>query len=639
MKNKITSVFLVIILSAFIFSGCGKSEKPKKKFDTTPVSIKQFDTPPGADPSVSAELGGSGFKGEGWETKADYNILGNPKAVKGGSLIMSMKNFPATLRILGKDFNSEFNLMTENMLYEALLDVDPVTGEFIPRLATHWKISDDKVSYKFRLNPDARWADGKPVIAEDVIATWNKFVDPETLDPYMSEVFGSFEKPIAESKYIISVKSKEKNWRQFTYFTTGMKILPAHIIGGISGKDFMEKYQFEFIPGTGAYIVDKNEIKKGQSIMIRRRSDYWGEKERFATGLYNFDLVRFEVNNDENMEFEKFKKGEIDINIVSRAQIWAEKFDFDDYKRGLIIRRKIFNENPVGVSGIAMNIRKEPFNDIRIRKAFAFMFDRNKFNEKLFFNAYLPMDSYFPGTVYENPNNPKIRFNIDSAQRLLSEAGWKEKDKEGYLTKDGKIFEVELPFQKGMDRYLTIYQEDLKKVGIKLNLKEIDATTMFKLGNERNFKLLPITWGATQIPNPENTLKSTTADQEGSANWPGIKNPRIDELCTAYDTVFDIKTRINILRKIDILACNEFGYIFSWYPPYLRVAFHNKFGFPEGIVARDFSAITVLPYMWFNDPEKAAEYDAAVIDKTKTLPSGDEENKYWLNLKEKKNTK
>lgn len=639
MYNKATSILTILLATFFIFSGCGKSEKPKKKFDTTPVSIKQYDTPPGADPSVSAELGGNGFKGEGWETKTDYNILGNPKAVKGGSLIMSMRDFPATLRILGKDFNSYFNVMSEGMLYESLLDDDPVTGEFTPRLATHWQISEDKGTYKFRINPNARWADGKPVVAEDVIATWSKFVDPETLDPYMSELFNGFEKPVAESKYIVSVKSKKKNWRQFTYFTTGMKILPAHIIGNITGKEFMEKYQFEFIPGTGAYIVDKNEIKKGQSIMIRRRSDYWGEKERFATGLYNFDLVRFETIADDNMEFEKFKKGEIDVYIVNRAQIWAEKFDFDDYKRGVIARRKIYNENPVGVSGIAMNMRKEPFNDIKVRKAFAFLYDRIKFNEKLFFNAYLPMDSYFPGTQFENPNNPKIRFNLDSAQRLLSEAGWKEKNKDGYLQKDGKILEVDLPMQKGMDRYFTIYQEDLKKVGVKLNLKEIDQTTLFKLGNERNFKLIPTTWGGLRIPNPENYLKSSTADEIGTTNWPGVKNPKIDELCEAYDTTFDIKSRVKILKDIDILACNEFGYVFGWYPPYLRIAFHNKFGFPEGVIARNYDIMTVLPYIWFNDPEKAVEYDAAVADKSKTIQAGDEENKYWSNLKDKKSGK
>jgi microcin C transport system substrate-binding protein len=640
MKFKTFSILLILLAFVFSFSSCGKGEKPKKKFDTTPVSIKQFDTPPGADPSVSAELGGKGFKGEGWQTSKDYNTLGNPKAVKGGSLIMSMRDFPATLRIVGKDFNSYFNLMAEDMVYEALVGEDPVTGEYnTPRLATHWKISDDKKTFKFRINPDARWADGKPVTSEDVIATWKLAVDPGILDAYYNELYNSYEQPVAESKYIVSVKSKQLNWRQFVYFANSMKILPAHIIGNMTGKDFLEKFQFEFLQGSGPYIVDKNEIKKGQSIMIRRRSDYWGEKERFATGLYNFDLVRFEVIPDETMEFEKFKKGETDVFLVTRAQTWAEKFDFDEFKRGVVNRRKVFNENPGPTSGLTFNIRKEPFNDIRVRKAISFMYDRLKFNEKLFFNAYIPIDSYFPGTEFENPNNPKIRYNVDSAQRLLTEAGWKDKNKDGYLVKDGKIFELDLPFTKGMDRYLTIFQEDLKKVGVKLNLKEIDGTTMFKLGNERNFKIIPINFDGLRIPNPENTLESSTANQDGTTNWAGIKNPKLDELCKAYDTTFDVKTRIKILREIDIIACNEFGYAFGWYPPYLRIAFHNKFGFPDGVIARNLSAISVLPFMWFNDPEKALEYDAAVLDKSKTLPKGDEDNKYWLDLKEKKNAK
>lgn len=639
MDNRIPRFFLLIILALFIFSGCGKNEKPKKKFDTTPVSIKQFDTPPGADPTVTAELGGKGFKGDGWSTKADYNILGNPKAVKGGSLIMTMRDFPVTLRIYGKDFNSDFNSMAEEMMYEPLVGEDPVTGEYTPRLATHWQISPDKMTFKFRINPDARWADGKPVTSDDVIATWKLITDAGIMDVYFNELYGSYEQPVAESKYIISVKSKQLNWRQFVYFGVYMKILPAHIIGSISGKEFLEKYQFDFIPGSGAYIVDKNEIKKGQSIMIRRRSDYWGEKEKFATGLYNFDLVRFEFMPDETIGFEKFKKGETDVYIVSRASIWAEKFDFAEFNRGVVSRKRIFNENPGGTSGLALNMRKAPFNDIRVRKAFAFLYDREKFNEKLFFKAYLPIDSYFPGTEYENPLNPKIKFSIDSAQRLLSEAGWTEKNKDGYLVKEGKIFELDLPFQKGMDRYLTIYQEDLKKAGVKINLKEIDPPTMFKLGNERNFTIIPISFSGLRIPNPENSLKSSAADDNGTTNWPGIKNPKIDELCAAYDVEFDVNKRIKILNEMDILAVNEYGIVFGWYPPYQRIAFQNKFGYPEGIIARNFDVITVLPYLWFNDPELALEYDAAVQDKGKVLPKGEEDNKYWQQLKEKKNAK
>ncbi len=636
MLKNLNRVFLLFFISIIILSGCGKSEKPKKKFDTKPVSVKQFDTPPGADPSVSADLGGNGFKGDGWNTNTDYSILGNPKAVKGGSLIMTMGDFPPTLRNVGKDYNSYFIMMAEDMLYETLVGEDPVTGEYTPRLASHWQISQDRKTFRFRINPDARWADGKPVVAEDVIATWNLLVDPGILDPYYNELFNTYEKPVAESKYIVSVKSKLINWKQFVYFASSMKILPAHIIGNLTGKEYLDKYQFEFIPGSGPYVIDKNEIKKEQSIMIRRRSDYWAENGRFATGLNNFDLIRFDVVQDEMLEFEKFKKGETDVLIVNRAQTWNEKFDFEDFNRGIITRKKIYNENPVGISGIAFNMRKEPFNDARIRKAISFMYDRDKFNDKLFYKSYLPIDSYFQGTEFENPGSPKIRYNVDSARRLLAEAGWKEKNGDNYLIKDGKVFELDLPFQKGMDRYLTIFQEDLKNIGVKLNLKEIDPTAMFKAGNERAFTMIPINFSGLRIPSPESFLKSSTADEEGSPNWPGIKNQRIDELCAAYDTAFGVKSRINILREIDIIACNEFGIAFGWYSPYQRIAFHNKFGYPEGIIARNLDVITVLPYLWFNDPEKAAEYDMAVTDKSRKMNKEEEENKYWIKLKDKK---
>ena len=628
-------LFTILLTSVFIFSGCGKTEKPKKQFDTKPVSVKQFDTPPGADPSVSSEMGGNGFKGDGWETGRNYAITGNPKAVKGGSLIMSMGDFPATLRIIGKDFNTYFNMMAEDMLYENLLGEDPVKGEYTPRLATHWQVSPDRKAFRFRINPEARWADGKPVTAEDVIATWNLLVDPGILDPYYNEVFSSYEKPVAESKYIVSVKSKTAGWKQFVYFATSMKILPAHIIGNLTGKDYLEKYQFEFIPGSGPYIIDKNDIKKQQSITIRRRSDYWAEKERFATGLNNFDLIRFDVLTDEALEFEKFKKGETDILLVNKAQTWAEKFDFDEYNRGLIDRKKVYNENPAGVSGIAFNMRKEPFNDIKVRKAFFFLFDRDKYIDKLFYKSYLPIDSYFPGTEFASPDNPKIRYNSDSAQRLLAEAGWKERNSEGYLVKNGKILEADLPFQKSMERYLTIYQEDLKKAGIKLNLKESDPTTMFKIAMEKSFTLIPVNFSGLRIPAPESFLTSAAADEEGSMNVQGIKNTGIDNLCIAYDTTFDISARIRILRDIDLLACGEFGIIFGWYPPYQRIAFQNKFGYPDGVIARNLDVISVLPYLWFNDPEKAAEYDAALQDKSRKIQKEDEENRYWLNLKSK----
>jgi len=634
MKYRYISYLIIVLFTSALLISCGRS-KPKIKIDTKPISIKQYDTPPGADPSVPPEQGGKGFTGEGWQTAENYNVPGDSTAVKGGSITMQIPDFPNTLRTEGKDANSYFNRMAQYMCHETLLGQDPVTLDFIPGLATHWKISPDHMQFWFRINPDARWADGKPVTSEDVVATWKLMVDPGILEAYTNILYGTYEQPVAESKYIVSVKSKQLNWRQFYYFA-GMRILPAHYIGNITGKEYLDKYQFDFIPGSGAYTILKEDINKGQSIILKRRSDYWADKERFNTGLNNFDVVKFEVITDESLAFERFKKGDIDVYNVNRAQWWVERFNFDEAERGLVLKRKIYNEYPHGIQGLVFNMRKPPFDDIRLRKAIAFLWDREKFNEKLFYNEYSPIYSEYPGTIYENPNNPKIKFNLDSAKALLADAGWKDKNADGYLVKDGKIFELDLPFDggPGQERYLTVFQEDLKKAGIKLNLKQIDGSTRFKLGNERNFTMLVTAWGGLVIPNPESSLKSNTADQPNTTNWPGVKDKRIDELCDQYNVTFDKKERIKIIREIDGIASNLFGYAYGWYLPCQRIAFHNKFGYPQWMLTRvdDF---LVIPQMWWIDPEKAAEYEAAKTDKNKKMDKGEVDNRYWQKVKEK----
>ena len=631
--NKIIFYSIVLLLTSSFFISCG--QKRKKVFDTKPVSIKEFNVPPGADPNVSAELGGEGFTGEGWETKTDYNLLGSPEAVKGGSVVMSIPDFPSTLRTEGKDANSYLNRIAQQMMYETLLQLDPVEDVFIPSLATHWKISEDKMKFSFRINSDARWADGKRVTSADIIATWKLQVDPGILEAYSNILYGTFEEPVAESMYIVSVKSKQLNWRQFLYFS-GMSILPAHYIGDITGTEYLEKYQMKFIPGSGPYLIDEKDIQKGKSISLRRRSDYWAENEKYNTGLYNFDLVRFDVITDQSLEFEKFKKGEIDVINIGRAQWWAERFDFEDYERGLVLKRKVYNQNPNGVSGICLNMRKPPFDDIKVRQAFAHLYNRELFNEKLFFNAYFPIYSFFPGSIYENPDNPKVHFDINKAIQLLTEAGWTEKNDDGYLVKDGKVFEVELPYANpGSDRYLTIYQEDLKKVGVKLNLRLLDGSTAFKLGNERNFELITINWSGLYFPNPESSMGPGTADEPNTTNWNGIKNERIDELCLKYNVSFDNEERIKILREIDFIATSLQPYVFGWFMPYQRIAFQNKFGYPKWILPKREDYLRV-PILWWNDPEKAAEYEDAEKDKNIKLPKGEIDQKYWLDLKEKR---
>ena len=371
MKNWL--LVLIMGLSLAITAGCGQSSAPETGSTSAPVSapsalvsVDKADYPvfpdadAGADPSVPAEQGGKGFTGKGWQTNTDFELIGDPRALKGGVFRNFILDFPGTLRLAGPESNTYFNFEVAGLAYETLLGVHPTTLDYIPGLATHWQISPDKMTYRFRINPNARFSDGMPVTADDVVATYDLMVDKTLGDPTESLTFGKLKRPVAESKYIVRVEAKELNWRNFLYFS-GMPIFPAHILKDVNGDKYVKEFNYKLMPGSGPYTIAEDDIKKGQSITVRRRKDYWGEKARANIGTNNFDELRFAVVRDENLAFEMFKKGELDSygspNAPLRARQWQEDLNFDNVKRGLIQKRAVFNANPQGTEGFGFNTR------------------------------------------------------------------------------------------------------------------------------------------------------------------------------------------------------------------------------------------------------------------------------------------
>src|SRR5687768_14242059 len=153
----------------------------------------------GADASVPAEQGGRGFTGEGWETNTDFDLIGDPRAVKGGLFKMVTLEFPGTLRIYGPE-TTVLNYQMQTMVYESLLGLHPTTLTYVPGLATHWQISPDRMTYRFRLDPNARFSDGQPVTADDVVASWRFAMDKGLQEAQLQAMLGKFEPPVAESK-------------------------------------------------------------------------------------------------------------------------------------------------------------------------------------------------------------------------------------------------------------------------------------------------------------------------------------------------------------------------------------------------------------------------------------------------------
>ncbi|MDP8238672.1 MAG: extracellular solute-binding protein [Candidatus Hatepunaea meridiana] len=629
-NNHLFKVFITIITFTWLIAGCGGSGEKVEEEELPKFEVTLENVPPGALPDLSAELGGEGFTGEGWLTNEDYESLKpHPDAKPGGRITWAIFEFPATLRITGKDSNSQFVRLCQNMVYESLIGVSSIEMEFVPSLATHWKVSEDYRTFWFRMDPNARFSDGSRVTTADVIASWKLRVDEGILAPYVNMIWGKYEEPVAESPYILRVHTTELNWKFFLYFG-GMSVMPAKYIGHLTGKQYMKVFQFEMPPGSGLYTLVKEDIKKGRSIAIKRRDDYWDKDNPKGKGFANFEKIKFTVIHDEMMTFEKFKKGELDFYMVGRAQWWKKECDFENIKRGLIKKRKIFNDEPQGVSGFVFNMREEPFKDIRMRQAFTYLFNRKKLMSQLFFDEYIYSDSYYPGGVYENPNNPKYRYDPEKAVDLLKECGWTERNEEGWLVNDkGEALELDLTFAAAsFARILTIYQEDLEKVGIKLNLRQSQGATMFKMVNERKFKIHWQSWGGLLFPNPENDVSSWTADPLNTNNLSGVKNDRIDELIKAYNVCFDQDKRVEMIREIDGILMEIQPFALGWFAPHHRVLFWNKFNYPECIFSRtgDWRGIMSL---FAYDEDKAARLEEARKDPSIQLEVGKTIQTYW----------
>ena len=589
------------------------------------------DADSGADPAVSAEDGGRGFTGEGWETNTDFDLIGDPRAIKGGSIQHDTLDVPGTLRMYGPD-TTVFNQFVHDLVFEHLLGTHPTTEEFIPALATHWQVSDDLSLYRFRLNPNARFSDGTPVTAEDVVASWDLIMDPNTQEPNLSSIFERYERPVAESKYIVSVRSKDPSWRNLGDLTM-IWIMPAQVIRTLQEDTYLREYNFKLMPGSGPYTVREEDIDRGNRITIRRRDDHWAEGHRAGVGLYNFDAITEIVVRDRNLAFEMAKRGDLDLYHVLRAQMWVQELEFEQIQMGWMQKRKIFTQEPQGIQMLVFNARTPPFDDIRVRQAMTLLYNREQLIEKLFFDQYLPQNSIFAGGVYENLSNPKNEYNPQRAIELMREAGYTERNDQGVLLRNGQPLSVELIYySQQSEPFLTIFQEDLRRVGISLNLRLLTFATMVKLLDERQFQMLSIGFSASKpYPMPRSMFHSSLADQQASNNLSGFKSERADEIIDAYDVEGDLDARIELLQELDGIVANSYVYVLEWYAPYDRFVYWDKYGQPESYLSRiGLGAVAYYdPFiMWWHDPAKEAALNQARRDNA-ALEVGPSEIRYW----------
>lgn len=568
----------LLSVSLLLLAGCGRSASDRQvgpSVDNAPVTL---------------------------EATGEFDPIANPAATKGGSFFTWGGEYPKSLN-MWLDYNS-FSAQLTGLMFDALIGMHPTREEPLGILAESWEISPDKRTYTFKIHPAAAWSDGVPITAHDVQFYYDVIMNPKHLTSLFRVDMSRFSRPEVIDEKTVRITAEEAHWKNF-WSAGGFYALPKH---AWSDLDFNE-INFEFPVVSGPYRI--HQVATNRSITLQRRGDWWGRNLRINQYKYNFDYLVFRAMDDQVKVLEMLKRGDLDMYPVYTARIWAQQTNFPQTEKNWVVRQSVYNDEPKAFQGFAINMRRPQYQDPRVREALAHLLNRELMLDRLMFNEYFLLNSYYPD-LYENNRNPDapfVKFDPQRARQLLAEAGWQVGD-DGVLRKDGQPFDLVFLHHGEIIPHLNIFLEDLKSVGIQARIDLVSRASFTKRVDEHDFDLVWRNWSASRLRDPENLWHSSTADQIATQNISGVMDPEIDALIEAQRLEMDLAKRNEIIRKIDGRLTSIMPYVLLWQSDRARLLYWNRFGTPEYVLDRYGREEAAMVYWWL-DPEKSARLDEA----------------------------
>jgi microcin C transport system substrate-binding protein len=573
----------------------------------------------------------------------------NPEAPKGGTAKLSSASTydnlnPAVFRgSLASGLATGFSL-----LYDPLMIPSREEGSTVYCVLCEWvSFPQDFGSVTFKLREGARWRDGRPITADDVIWSMNvlKGKDPETGLPY---------DPAHAQYYKNVVKGEQTGEREvtFTFDVTGNRELPM-IVGELNvwpkhwweGKDAngkprdVTKTTLEPPLGSGPYKI--KAVRPGDWIAFERVPDYWGKDLPVRVGEGNFDTIEYQYYGDMNVSMEAFKAGQYDYRREVSAKTWATAYDFPALNDGRVVKRgDVVLQLPRPMQSFAFNLRRAKFQDIRVRRAFNLAFDFEWANQNLFFGQYTRTSSFFEGQElaakglpskeelalleplrdhappevfteeYKNPVNAApadFRTHLREAARLFKEAGYTVADSQ-LKNPQGEQLTVEFLIEsEAFQRVILPYIENLRKLGVASSVRQVDSTELKRRGDGFDFDIVVGLFPQSESPGNEQRdfWGSAAADQPGSRNIIGIKSPAVDALIDKIIFAPDREALVTACRALDRVLLWSAYVVPQWYSGNERIAYWNKFGAPNPLPSQSIG----FPTIWWFDAALAGKSD------------------------------
>ena len=484
---------------------------------------------------------------------------------RGDHLVISLDSDPPLLNpfLDAGDANTSYIC---GHIIETLVDLDYDTLELKPLLATSWEVSDDHLSYTYHLDKRATFSDGHPVTAEDVRFSWEVINNPEndtaSIRSYLQDITAV---NILDDHTIQFIVSKP----YFRHLSSigSIGVLPKHLYGN----DAFNTHPLNRAPvGSGPYVFERWDT--GQRIVLTRNENYWGPKQPIEKRIWR-------VITDDNAALQALISGETDYYRM-KPDAWHRNASTPEFKEKF---NRFTPDAPIpGYLGsynyIGWNIRKPQFADKRVRQALCMLFDRQLIIDTVWggLGRRITSGIYFRAPEYNDSIEP-WPFDPEAAAALLDEAGWIDSDQDGVRDKDGLKLEFELGYASGnpeYDRLGTVYQEELKRVGVTLILAPIEWASFIQQLQNRSFDACMPAWLMTPEPDPYQLWHSSQA--ENGSNYPGFINAESDQLIEDGRLQFDQAERVKLYHRQQEILHEEQPYLFLYSRPGL-IAVSNRF--------------------------------------------------------------
>ncbi|MNO26306.1 Oligopeptide-binding protein AppA precursor [compost metagenome] len=530
----------------------------------------------------------------------------NPDAPKGGTFRQAgFGGFDSLNPFINKgvaadDIGLVYDTLMRQSLDEPFTEYGLVAGKIEKAPDNSW--------VRFYLRPEARFHDGHPIHADDVVFSFQTLIKNGA--PLYRDYYADVAEVVAEDPLRVLFKFKHSNNRELPLILGQLPVLPKH---WWESRDF-NKGNLEIPLGSGPYQV--TSVKAGRSIRYERVKDYWGKDLPINRGLYNFDVMTTDYYRDNTVALEALKAGQFDYWLEMSAKNWATAYNTPAVRDGKLIREQIPNGNPTGMQGFVFNLRRPVFQDVRVREALSLLLDFEWTNKQLFNGAYTRTGSYFensemaangvpdpqelsileplrdkiPPQVFEKPfENPvsdgsgMIRAQQRKAYQLLQEAGWRIVD-DKMVDAQGKPVSIEfLLAQTEFERILLPFKRNLADLGIELVIRRVDVSQYINRLRSRDFDM--VVGGFPQSNSPGNEQRefwqSASADNPGSRNYIGLRDPAIDSLVESLINADSRQSLVAHARALDRVLLWGYYVIPNWHIKTWRVAYWDHIGHPK----------------------------------------------------------